>query len=98
MQIPIHSVADLGLAIRAVRHASGVRLDDLAATASVSKQFTSDVEYGKSTVRLGLVLRLLEELGIQLQVDVPQAASAAFDELRRKGALQSRSRSSDAQP
>lgn len=59
MQVTIQSVADLGVAIRSVRRASKVRLDDLAAIASVSKQFASDVEHGKPTVQLGLVLRLL---------------------------------------
>ena len=36
MRIPIQSVADLGLAVRAVRRHSRVRIDDLAATARVS--------------------------------------------------------------
>ena len=55
MQLPINSVADLGLALRAVRRTSKLRLDDMAATAGVSKQFASDVELGKETVRMGLV-------------------------------------------
>ncbi len=85
MQVPISSVSDLGLAIRAVRHSSKVRLDDLAALAGVSKQFTSDVEYGKSTVQLGLVLKLLEELGIAVHLDIPQEAGTALDALRLQG-------------
>jgi len=36
MQTVIRSVSELGLVIRAVRRASKVRLDDLAATAGVS--------------------------------------------------------------
>jgi DNA-binding XRE family transcriptional regulator len=57
MQLPINSVADLGLALRAVRRTSKLRLDDMAATAGVSKQFASDVELGKETVRMGLVFK-----------------------------------------
>jgi transcriptional regulator with XRE-family HTH domain len=85
VQIPLHSVADVGLAIRAVRRESKVRLDDLAALASVSKQFTSDVEYGKATVQMGLVFKLLQELGISLVADIPDAAGPALEALHRQG-------------
>ena len=82
MRIPIRSLADLGLAIRAVRRSSHVRIDDLAATAGVSKQFTSDVEHGKPTVQFGLVLKLLAELGVPLEVDIPGEAARALATLR----------------
>lgn len=85
MRIPSQSVQDLGLVVRAVRRSSKVRLDDLAAMAGVSKQFVSDVERGKSTVQLGLVLKLLAELGIPLTLDIPEAAGTELENLRRKG-------------
>ena len=47
MRISIQAASDLGLVVRAVRRHSRVRIDDLAATAGVSKQFTQDVEHGK---------------------------------------------------
>jgi transcriptional regulator with XRE-family HTH domain len=84
VQIIIQSVADLGLAIRAVRRASKVRLDDLAATASVSKQFASDVEHGKPTVQLGLVLKLLSELGVPLKLEIPKDAESELAAQRAK--------------
>lgn len=87
MQITIQSVSDLGLALRAVRRSNKVRLDDLAGMAGVSKQFASDVEHGKSTVQLGLVLKLLSELGVPLTLDVPQAAEMELATLRRTGGL-----------
>lgn len=87
MQITIHSVADLGLALRAVRRSSKVRLDDLAGTARVSKQFASDVEHGKPTVQLGLVLKLLSELGVPLMLDVPKEAEPELVALQLKGGL-----------
>jgi transcriptional regulator with XRE-family HTH domain len=71
MRIPIGSISDLGAAIRAVRRFSHVRIDDLASTAGVSKQFTQDVEHGKSTVQFDRVLKLLTELGISLEADIP---------------------------
>ena len=82
MRIPIQSVADLGLAVRAVRRHSRVRIDDLAATAGVSKQFTQDVEYGKPTVQFGLVLKVLAELGIPLELDISEEAAHALATLR----------------
>lgn len=87
MQITIHSVADLGLALRAVRRSSKVRLDDLAGMARVSKQFASDVEHGKPTVQLGLVLKLLSELGVPIKLDVPKEAELELVTLRLKGGL-----------
>jgi predicted transcriptional regulator len=92
MQIVIHSVADLGLAVRAVRRTSDVRLDDLAATACVSKQFASDVERGKPSVQLGLVLKLLSELGIPIMLDIPSSAEPELTALRRKGVRPPRAR------
>ncbi|MDB5883964.1 MAG: transcriptional regulator [Polaromonas sp.] len=87
MKIKVDVVPDLGLALRAVRRSSHVRLDDLAAMAGVSKQFVSDVEHGKPTVQLGLVLKLLAELGVFLTLDIPQEAGQELAALQRKGGL-----------
>jgi transcriptional regulator with XRE-family HTH domain len=84
MNKPVPSPAELGLLIRAVRRASGVRIDDLAATAGTSKQFVQDVEHGKPTVQLGLVLKLLAELGMPLTIDIPEAAERKLDEVRQR--------------
>ena len=85
MNIVVKTVADLGLAVRAVRRSSGVRLDDLAGTAGLSKQFVSDVEHGKETVQLGLVLKALAELGIPLALTIPDDAQDELLALTRKG-------------
>ena len=82
MNITIHSVSDLGLALRATRKGSKIRLDDLADFAGVSKQFVSDVEHGKQTVQLGLVLRLLTEMGLILTVDIPSGAESELARLK----------------
>lgn len=84
MQVTVHSVADLGLALRATRKSSKVRLDDLAGIAGVSKQFVSDVEHGKPTVQLGLTLRLLAEMGLSLTVDIPAGAEGEWSKLLAK--------------
>ena len=62
---------DLGLAIRNRRRALKLRQQDLAATVGVSRQWIIDVEHGKNRVELGLVLRALEELGLELDVSLP---------------------------
>jgi len=90
MRINIESTIDLGLAVRAVRRHSRVRIDDLAATTGVSKQFTQDVEHGKPTVQFGRVLKLLAELGIPLAVDIPDEAAHALETLRTAVAARDR--------
>jgi transcriptional regulator with XRE-family HTH domain len=94
MQVTIDSVTDLALAVRSVRRASKVRLDDLAAMAGVSKQFASDVEHGKTTVQLGLVLRMLCELGVPLKLDIPKDAEGELAAQRLKGVRRPKARKS----
>jgi transcriptional regulator with XRE-family HTH domain len=85
MHIPIKTPQELGLAIRATRRAQKVRLDDVSGSAGVGHVFTREVEHGKETVQLGRVLRLLEELGIELMVDVPDEAMVELARLRKTG-------------
>lgn len=86
MKHTIQSTAELGLVIRAVRKSTQVRQDDLAAMVGVSRQFTVDVEKGKPTVQMDRVMRLLKELGIELSVDIPAAASNELERLTRRKA------------
>jgi len=90
MKHTIQSTEELGLVIRAVRKSTQVRQDDLAAMVGVSRQFTVDVEKGKPTVQLARVLRLLKELGIELSVDIPSAASKELELLTRRRSASSR--------
>lgn len=83
MRIPINSAEDIGVAIRTARKHQGLRQDDLAAVIGSSHVFLRDVESGKPTVQLGRVLRLLEELGISLEMDVPDASQTIRKGLRR---------------
>ena len=86
MKIPIQSVAELGRALRAVRRSSGIRIDDMAATAGVSKQFASDVEHGKPTVQFDRVIKLLREMGISVSIDIPSDAQDEVFRLQEKAA------------
>ncbi len=100
MQQRINTVQDLGVLVRATRKHARVRIDDLAASAGLSKQFVNDLELGKETVQLGKVLQALADLGIYLTADVPQSTLSNVsdsqeqiertNERRRKRILSSR--------
>jgi len=85
MKFPVKSVADLGLLARATRRSNHLRLDDVAGSARLGPVFVGDVEHGKETVQFGRVLRLLEELGIELLADVPQTALDELEKLKARG-------------
>lgn len=84
MKLPVRSVEDVALLLRAVRKSARLRQDDLAATAGVSKQFAADVERGKPTVQLGLVLKLLAEAGVALNAEIPDSAAEEVNRQRAK--------------
>lgn len=85
MKLTIKTPAELGLLIRAARKQQKVRMDDVAGSAGVGPVFVREVERGKSTVQLGRVLRLLEELGIELHADVSDAVRPAYERLKAQG-------------
>ncbi len=59
---------DLGAAVRAARKQQGLDQLLLADLAGVSDRFVRDLEHGKPTVQLREVLRVLDALGLTLQV------------------------------
>lgn len=85
MQVRIQSTDDLGLAVRAARKVAGVRLDDLAGTVGVSKQFATELEHGKPGIRLGLALQVLREMGLDLYLDLPDACAGPLQTLKEQG-------------
>lgn len=96
MKIHITSVADLGLAVRAFRKEEGLRLDDTAGSAGVGHVFLREMERGKDTVQLGRVLKVLDELGIHLSIDIPDRAAARLNALQKTGLKPLPSRKSSA--
>lgn len=75
MQIQVANVADIGQIIRAERKRQRLRQDDLAGMVDSSHVFLRNVECGKATVQLGRVLRVLDELGIRVTLDVPGSSA-----------------------
>jgi len=90
MQIHFTSVQSAGVAIRTLRKRAGIRIDDFALTAGVSKQFMTDLENGKPTVRMGMVLTMLQRLGVRVSLDLPDDAltiyEVEFDKVTRQHA------------
>ena len=64
----IHSVADLGAALRTERKALGLTQADLALAAGVGLRFVVELEAGKPTVQLMRVLRVIAALGGTLRL------------------------------
>lgn len=60
----------LGLAIRRRRRALRLTQDELADLAGCARRTVSSIETGKATVRLDVVLSLLQVLGLRLRVEV----------------------------
>jgi len=57
-----------------MRKVHSIRQDDVP---GVSHMFLRDLEKGKDTVQFGLVLKVLDELGIRMVLEVPE--SQAYD-------------------
>ena len=64
----ITSTRDLAAAVRGRRQSLGLSQADLATRAGVSRPWLSDVEAGKPTAEIGLVLRLVDALGFRLDL------------------------------
>lgn len=73
-KISIQSVAAFGQVVRAVRKAGGVRQDDVAGSVGVSHVYLRDLEHGKETVQMGRALQVLAELGIRMELEIPDEA------------------------
>ena len=85
MLLPVTTVAELGMLLRATRKSQGVRLDDAAGAADVGPVFAGEFERGKESVQFDLALKLLHEVGLRLQVDVPDSAVPLFKQLQETG-------------
>jgi HTH-type transcriptional regulator / antitoxin HipB len=68
---------DLGRYIRDQRREAALTQIELAARAAVSRRWLSDLEAGKSTAEVGLVLKVVAALG--LMVDIRAAPQPEID-------------------
>lgn len=72
----IRRPSELGAIITAARRARGLRQDELAARIGVSRVWLGLIERGKSTARIDMVFRVLNELDIGLSAEVAPAHAA----------------------
>ncbi|MEI8173799.1 MAG: helix-turn-helix domain-containing protein [Deltaproteobacteria bacterium] len=68
MKTLIKSTADIGAAIRHKRKKDGLKLTDTAGLCNVGYRFLSDIENGKPTARLGMVLQVINALGLEIEL------------------------------
>lgn len=66
------SPALLGRIVRKVRRAQALTQADLALAAGVSTPFLSSLENGKLTVRLDVLVRVLDALNISMDLSLPE--------------------------
>lgn len=64
----------IGTLIRDTRQALGMRQDELASVAGLSTRTLSDIENGKASAQIALVLKALEALGIEMTLNPPTTA------------------------
>ena len=60
--------AHLGAAVRAARTEQGLTIETAALLIGVAKQTLSDIELGRPTVGIGIVMKVLKEMGITLSI------------------------------
>ena len=70
----IRSINDVSAAVRGRRLDLGLSQSDLSERSGISRKWISVFESGKPTAEFGLVMRVLETLGLHLEVTGPPAA------------------------
>ncbi len=69
----LRSPADFGLMVRDQRRKAGLSQQQLADLVGVSRRWVVQMEQGKPGAELGLVLKTLSALSLQVRVDLPGA-------------------------
>jgi HTH-type transcriptional regulator/antitoxin HipB len=77
----IRNTEDIGNYLRDQRHEAGLTQTDLAARAGVSRRWLSDLEAGKPTTEVGLVLRVVGALGLIVDLRPAPHQDIDLDEL-----------------
>jgi len=80
----IHRPEDVGALVRDRRRTLQLSQTDLARRLKVSQRYISHLERGKGTLQLGLVLRVLRELGLTL--DAGLSTDTQSHQARKAGA------------
>jgi len=76
----VHSTSQLGKVIRDTRKAKGLRQAELALAAGTGRRFIVELEQGKPTAQLDQVIRVLQALGLSMDLQ-PLRSSPAWLQL-----------------
>jgi HTH-type transcriptional regulator/antitoxin HipB len=74
--IPVRNLKDLGAVIRDRRRHLGLDQRALANRVGVSRQWIVEAEHGKPGASVGLILRTLDALGLNLSIEEARAGAA----------------------
>lgn len=87
-QVPLNNAVEFGVFIRRTRKRAGMTQAALAQQVNVSRKWVSEVENGKSTAEIGLVLAVLRQLGFVIHArqapEPPIDVDALLASLTRK--------------
>lgn len=84
----VNSINDLAAAIRGRRLRAGLSQEQVAARAGVSRQWVGELERGKPTAELGLVLGLLDALELNIELDDRESTGRPTTSLDLDGVLE----------
>lgn len=79
MRYTIEQASDIGGVIRAARKVQQLRQDDAAGSVGVSESFMVKAERGADTIQWGKVFQILQGLGVQVVVDIPDASNELLE-------------------
>jgi HTH-type transcriptional regulator/antitoxin HipB len=74
----VHSMADVAAAVRGRRLDRGLSQSELAQRSGISRKWISEFEAGKPTAEFALVIRVLEALGLSLELSEESKAPATL--------------------
>lgn len=78
MRIRLKDAAALGPLVKAMRKYQGLRQDATASGVGVSENFLAKVERGGTTVQWDKLFTVLSELGLHVEIDIPDKAMATM--------------------
>jgi len=81
MKFPVRNASEFAGAIRNLRQSKQLTQMALAQRAGVSRQWISDVESGRSSLRFTTILTLLDALDVDLTLQPRQKPSLDLDDL-----------------
>lgn len=87
MKIRLDHPSEIGVVIKSARKRQRLRQDDVAGIVGVSENFLGKVENGGETVQWGKLFQVLQGLGVEVWLDMPDTT------IQTGGADSSRERS-----